>query len=787
MQRALSVCMAALAALSFASAAAPRARAAEWAASPRLDAVLEAAVEQGTIPGAVFVAGRRGEILHRKAYGLRSLVPQREEMTTDTIFDCASLTKVLATAPAAMMLVEEGKLRLNDPVKRYLPEFSGGKSLRVLELLTHFSGLRPVLDAETGWSGYEAGIEKALAEAPVTEPGRRFRYSDINFILLAEIVRRLGGKPLDEFAAERIFGPLGMTETMFRPAEELHSRIAPAERVAGGAVLRGVVHDPVARRMGGVAGHAGVFSTADDLARFARMMLNGGELDGVRVLSPLSVARMTTPQSPEGAPWRGLGWDIDSPYSSPRGDLFPKGGYGHTGFTGVSMWLDPATDTFVILLTNRVHPSPKSSIVSLRSRVASVVAAALTDVDAGAVRRAALARASAEASPVSPANPRTAEVLSGLDVLARDGFAPLRGKKIGLITNHTGLDRRGRRGIDLLAEAPDVELAAIFAPEHGLAGELDQPDVPDSADAATGVPVYSLYRDESKRPREEILRRLDAVVFDIQDAGARFFTYATTMAYAMEEAARLNIPFFVLDRPNPINGVTVEGPTLDDDLRSFVGYFPMPVRHGMTMGELALLFNAEREIGARLEVVRMEGWRRRMWFDETGLPWVNPSPNLRTVRQAALYPGIALLEGLQSVSVGRGTGSPFEFIAAPWIDGAVLARRLNERRLPGVRAYPGRRKPRSSRFAGRWIEGVQLDVLDREALRPTRLGLELLSLLRRSGPDQIRLPETLRLVGDRRTLQELKQNARVSRIWNRWEDEKVRFLRRRVRHLLYQE
>ena len=609
-----------------------------FAGGPTLDAAIEEAIRKDEIPGAVLLVCSKGRTVYRKAYGQRSLVPRRESMTVDTIFDVASLTKVVATTPAIMKLVETGKLRLSDRVTQYLPEFQGGASeITVRNLLTHFSGLRGDVDLEPAWSGYQTGIQKALVDKPVAAPGERFIYSDINFVLLGEIVSRLSGKPLEEFAAEVVFRPLGMKETMFRPPASLRPRIAPTEQLPGGAEpLRGVAHDPTSRFMGGVAGHAGLFSTADDLALFAEMMLRFGRHGNVQLFSPLTVRRFTAPQSPPDQPiLRGLGWDIDSPYSGPRGDLFPVGSYGHTGFTGTSLWIDPATQSAVILLAASVHPKPRAPLTSLRSRVATVVAAAL-DADAPAAGLAGY-NETVTGAGVRRAVARNARVLTGLDVLAGQNFAPLAGKRVGLITNQTGVDREGRRNIDLMLAA-GVTVRALLAPEHGFEGRPDGENVPNSTDPATGVPVWSLYLGENRRPTEEMLKDLDALVFDIQDVGARFYTYISTMGYAMEEAARRRIPFYVLDRPNPINGVRVEGPMLDAGLRSFIGYFPLPVRHGMTVGELATLFNENNDLKAELHVIPMRDWQRGDWFDSTGLSWVNPSPNIRSLQAALLYP-----------------------------------------------------------------------------------------------------------------------------------------------------
>lgn len=754
-----------------------------WPGSAGLDAVVDRAVRDGTTPGAVLLVGHRGRVIHRKAYGFRSLVPNREPMTVDTVFDCASLTKVLVTAPAVMMLVENGQLRLDDPVTRILPEFARGESpITVRQLLTHFSGLRPNLNLDPPWSGYKAGVARAYREEPTDPPGTGFRYSDINYLLLGEIVNRLSGESLDKFATGRIFDPLNMKRTRFLPLEEWLPRIAPTEELMDGTILRGIVHDPTTRVMGGVAGPAGVFSTADDLSRFAHMMLQGGQLDSNRILSALSVATMTSPQSPRGQPiWRGLGWDLNSPYSSPRGDLFPVGSYGHTGYTGTSIWIDPSTETYVILLTNRVHPNPNTSIVRLRSVVATLVAASLTGVDIEGVRRVNQVSRNKTTDKIR----NLPKVLTGLDVLVRDGFQPFAGKKVGLITNHTGIDQKGRRTVDLFVAAPEVHLKAIFTPEHGLGGTVESEYVKDSDDPITGIPIYSLYHQNRRRPSSKMLQGIDVLVFDLQDVGTRFYTYVTTMAYSMEEAARARIPFYVLDRPNPITGTRVEGPTLENAHRSFIGYFPMPVRHGMTVGEIATMFNEEAKIGSRLEVIRMEGWDRWLWFDQTGLPWVTPSPNLRTLEQTVLYPGIALLEGLSNWSVGRGTATPFQFMGARWIDGSMLARLLNEYKLKGVSFYPARRTPSSSRFVGESIDGVQILITDRESLEPTRLGLHVAVELARSNFDQLRLDHAVRWIGHTPTLRAIKRGDKPSSIWALWEQAKAKFLPIRSRYLLY--
>ena len=738
-----------------------------------VDALIEQAIRDGRLPGAVVLVGHGGEIVYERAFGARSLAAETPEaMTVDTVFDLASLTKVVATTTSVMMLVEEGRLRLRDRVADHVPGFGsqGREAVTIAHLLTHTSGLAPDLPLEEAFEGAETAIARTIALPPAAAPGERFIYSDLNFMLLGDIVRRVSGLDLDRFAEERIFGPLGMADTGFNPPAALAPRIAPTEACAplawpcggpGATMLRGRVHDPTARRMGGVAGHAGLFSTARDLARFCVMLLGGGAHDGVRLLAPLTVARMTrvfTP--PRLADRRGLGWDVDSRFSSNRGDLFPVGSYGHTGFTGTSLWLDPASETFVVFLSSRVHPAGGGNVTALRGQVATVVASALRD----------------------PPSPPRGPVWTGIDVLREEGFRRLSGRRVGLLTNRTGRARDGVPTIDLLATAPGVELVALFSPEHGIRGERDGP-VPSGRDVRTGLPVHSLYG-ETRRPTDAMLRGLDTVVVDVQDAGARFYTYATTMAYVLEAAARRGLRVVVLDRPNPIGGAAVEGPRLDEESLGFTGYFPSPVRHGLTLGELGRLFNGERQIGADLEVVPMRGWTRAHWFDETGLTWVDPSPNLRNLHQAALYPGIGAVEGA-NLSVGRGTDTPFEQIGAPWIDGPALARELNRAGLPGLRVYPVAFTPDGSRYAGELCHGVFFIVTDREALRPVRLGLEVAAALHRLHGDAFELGAVARLFGSRAMTARIRAGDPTWEIAAAWDDGAAAWRRLSAPYLLY--
>jgi uncharacterized protein YbbC (DUF1343 family)/CubicO group peptidase (beta-lactamase class C family) len=760
----------------------------EFSAGPALDRVIDEAVEQGRLPGAVLLVGHDGKVVYRKAYGKRALVPAAEAMTVDTIFDLASLTKVVATTTSLMKLFEEGRFRPNDRVTAYIPEFQGGTSAITLRnLFTHFSGLRPDVPLANPWSGYDTGIQLACTDSPAGPPGVRFVYSDINFILLGELVHRLSGRTLADYARDNVFRPLGMKETMFQPPASLRARIAPTERwpVKDGAPLRGVVHDPTARNMGGVAGHAGVFSTADDLARFAQMMLNQGTLDGVRIASPLTVEKFTEPQSPPDQPiLRGLGWDMDSPYSGNRGELFPIGSYGHTGFTGTSLWIDPSTRTYVILLANSVHPTQHPAVTPLRAKVATIVAAAVGIPAQGVILTGYEETMAGPSAGMRREVEHAGATETGLDTLEASHFAVLEGKRVGLVTNQTGVDARGRRNIDVMREA-GVRLTALFSPEHGFAGKEDREGLADSVDAASGLKIYSLYG-ATRRPTPEMLQGIDALVFDIADVGARFYTYETTLAYALEAAAKAGIGFYVLDRPNPLTGMHVEGPPLDGANRSFVGYFAgLPVRHGMTMGELAQLFNGEGKLVAKLTVIPMEHWQRGDWFDATGQPWVDPSPNMRSLNAAMLYPGLALLEYSKNLSVGRGTDAPFEQVGADFIGGRELAGYLNQRGIPGVRVYPTSFKPAESNFQGVRVEGVRFQIVNREALDSTRLGLELASALEKLYPGKIDFGAGARLIGSDEAIRRLKAGDDPRAIQQGFQGAVEDFLKVRERYLIY--
>jgi uncharacterized protein YbbC (DUF1343 family)/CubicO group peptidase (beta-lactamase class C family) len=745
-----------------------------------IDDAIQQAIDEHRLPGAVVWVEHGGEI-YWKAYGKRSLVPTVETMTRDTIFDAASLTKVLAATPAIMLLVERGKVNLDAPVSTYIPEYSGDKEkISVRELMTHTSGLPPDVSTRTNWHGTETALHLAAAMKLQSAPGTAFRYSDINFFTVGEIVARVSGRPLDQFCAREIYGPLKMTDTGFLPLQSKIPRIAPTE-MTDGVMLRGTVHDPTARFMGGVAGHAGLFTTAADMARFARMMLNMGELDGVRIFQAETVKMMTRVQTPPGMEdRRGLGWDIDSGFSSPRGQHFPLGSYGHTGFTGTAFWIDPFSKTFFIFLSNRVHPDGKGNVIRLYRAVGTLAAAAVTDFSFDSVPGALPPMPRKPERPVAEHTP--ARVLEGIDVLVQENFAPLKGLRVGLITNPTGQDAQRRSTIDLLRDAPGVELKMLFGPEHGLYGNFDEA-VRDGIDEHTGLPVISLYGDRHA-PTPEQLQQLDALVFDIQDVGCRFYTFTTTLGLCMEAANAAGLKFFVLDRVNPINGLMIDGPVRGGP-SNFVAYYAEPVRYGLTEGELATMFKAGRHLDKLdLTVIKLQGWDRAEWFDQTGLPWINPSPNMRSLTEAMLYPGVGLLENCQ-LSVGRGTGTPFELIGASYIDDLRLAEAMNAERLPGVRFVPVRFTPSANIFSNQPCGGVNIILTDRERCRVLDIGLLAAKILHRWYPEQFQVRKMETLLADEPTLQAIQEDKSLSEIRGLWTEKMEEYKAEREKYILY--
>lgn len=735
-----------------------------------IEPMIASAIERGDFPGCVVLLVKDGQVFYQRAFGNRRLEPAPQPMTVDTVFDMASITKPVATATSIMRLVELGQVRLADPLANYLPGFeqNGKENISVFQCLTHQAGFVP----DSPLSEYEDAAEiwpNLYALGTQYQPGTDFVYSDVGYQFLGRLVEQVSEKPLQDFARDHIFLPLEMRDTGFLPAASLRDRLAPTEKRNDQWML-GEVHDPRAYAMGGVAGHAGLFSTARDLARYGQMMLERGQLGGQRILSTRTVDVMTDAYR-SGPYWRGLGWDKRSKYSTNRGDLFTDQAFGHGGFTGTVLWIDPGLNLIMIVLSNRLHPDGEGTVNDLAGRIANVVVAAIRQTPQRA-----------DGDPLT--KPTLSETLCGIDVLQRDRFVLLEGRRVGLILNHTARDRAGRLTSNILQDASKVHLVCLFSPEHGIAGALDQSTIDDATDEATKLPIHSLYG-ARRAPTADQLAPIDTLVFDIQDIGTRFYTYISTMGNAMRAAAEHGVQFVVLDRPNPIGGVHVAGPVLDAGRESFVGFHTLPVRHGMTAGELAKLFQRELELDIQLEVVPVEGWRRSAYWDATGLTWINPSPNMRTPHQALLYPGIGLLE-TTNLSVGRGTDTPFELVGAPWINAITLASQLNQQRLPGIRCVPVTFTPTSSKYADQPCQGVRFLITDRARLRPVEFGLALACALRDLHDDVWQLDKMDRLLCDAAIRKMLKDRATLDQITAAYQAELADFRIRRAACLIYE-
>jgi SSS family transporter len=846
-----------------------------------ISTLINEAVAAHKLPGAVVVVGHDGKVVFHEAYGNRKIAGEpgitnsdiaAEPMTEDTIFDMASLTKCLATATAMMQLYEEGKFQFDDPVAKYLPEFSvnGKDKVTIRELLTHYSGLAPDVSLKDPW-GLSApdkaeGIKRAMESKPDNPPGLKFVYSDINFITLGALVERLSGQPEDQYVQQHVFTPLKMTDTSYRsfdktcgPTTRTGAAIEPGPRPTtnirmacppgtwsplaldpetaptthddeGNArtnphfdrLTRGTVHDPTTRRMGGVAGHAGVFSTAHDISLYAEALLDKlTKNKGPFPLKQSTLKLMTTPQQPataqdgatiftpngqptKGIATRGFGWDINTAFSRPRGSIFPIGSFGHTGFTGTTLWMDPQSDTYVVLLANAVHPRGNPPISALRGQVATAAAEALHLYGS---------------SPSQAAS--SAKVLTGIDVLESTHYADLAAAaqrhgnhlRLGILTNQSGVDANGHRTIDLLATeatkaVPGLELKAIFSPEHGLFGVKDDSGIKGEVDPTTHIAVTSLYgtTPESRHPTHAQLKDLDAVIVDLQDAGVRFYTYEAQTGYFIEAAAaekRLghSLEIIVLDRPNIIGGIAVQGPVSDPNREVYTNYMQLPVRHGMTLGELCRYINGERRLpsktsanvqeplGAAVTVVKMQDWQRRMFYDDTGLPWINPSPNLRSVNAATLYPGVEFALQFTNISVGRGTPVPFENIAAPFFDAKALADALTARNIPGVTFSPSTITIAEDAFKypyhGQTLPAVHLAVTNRNSLDSPALGIELISAIRRLYPKDLNLDRADTLIRSVNTMLSIKNGEDPRSIVKSWQSDLDAFNQRRAKYLLY--
>lgn len=674
----------------------------------RLLTALTRAVDESSSPGAVALVGDAQEVFFHEAYGLRQREPEVIPATPDTLYDLASLTKVVATTTAAMLLVQQGVLDLDGSVAQYvpIPEF---RALTPRHLLTHTSGLHPGRPYYKTATSIDDMLQRYAADGLQSTPGTRRRYSDAGFMLLGRTVELAARDSLDAFCKRAIFEPFGMHETGFNPPPELAARAAATERCAWREfVVQGKVHDENAYAVGGVSGHAGLFSTATDLHKFCVGLLDGKVLDEDTLLT------MLHPDEVPFYPWQGLGWQLDPWEESVNGFVPVRWALGHTGWTGTSMWLDVGSGTHAILLGNTCHPSRANrQNRTLRQNFYTGVAETFY--------------------------PESSNTHTGLDRLLYEDFDLLRGKRIAVLTHHAAVDSQGRHLLDVLRLDPSIAVDTVFSPEHGLQG---QAEAGESVSGQSGaIPIVSLYG-EQRKPDREILRRVKAFVIDMQDVGSRYYTYMATMKDCLEACGEAGTQVIVLDRPNPVGGVVLEGP-IAQVTGSPVCCAQIPVRHGMTMGELAIYFVQNEIRGRKPEVLvsTLGGWPRRFYFEQCSLPWVPPSPNIPTPASALAYVGTCLFEGT-NLNEGRGTETPFEVIGAPWLNAEDVIASVEPAARLGCylqaapyrpRSIPG--KASSPRHMDETCQGVFIHVTNRDQFRPFYLGIALIDAIRRRHRD----------------------------------------------------
>lgn len=662
------------------------------------------AVDETRSPGAVACVGNADGAHFLDAYGYRSIVPAKERATTNTVYDLASLTKVIATTTAVLLLRDEGKLALDDPAGTHVP-IPAFNAFTVRQLLTHTAGLHPGKPLYREVSSIDEMLMQYAATPLSWPPGSRRRYSDVGFMILGRLVELVAGDSLAAFCQARVFDPLGMKDTAFNPPKDWAVRCAATEKCAWRKrVMQGEVHDENAYAVGGASGHAGLFSTAEDLARFCRGLLSGA------LLGAATMEEMTRLGQTPVWPWQGLGWQIDPWSSGETGFLPARSVFGHSGWTGTALWMDRVTGLYAILLGNTCHPSR-------------------------ADRNNDLFRHTFYTEVAKQFYPDTRNVHSGLDRLVREGFDGVRDQRVAVLTHHAAVDQLGRHILDVLKLAPDVHLEKIFSPEHGLTGAAEA-GAKVGSDTRSAVPVISLYGDR-KEPSRADLAGVDVFVIDLQDVGARYYTYAATMKRCLTACAAAKVPVLVLDRPNPVGGEALEGP-IAARADSDVCWGAAPARHGMTMGEIALWFQATelRDAGLRLSVSTLDNWERRLLFDACSLPWIPPSPNIPDPETALVYVGTCLFEGT-NLSEGRGTETPFKVFGAPWLDAEAVTKAITEEERAGLRLECVRFTPRSipgkaasPRYKDQECVGIRIYVENARAARPFTLALALLSAAR---------------------------------------------------------
>jgi uncharacterized protein YbbC (DUF1343 family)/CubicO group peptidase (beta-lactamase class C family) len=685
-----------------------------------LSTALVKALEDSRTPGAVAYVGDRDGAWFQQAQGWRQVEPERLPVEAGTPYDLASLTKAVATTTAVMLLRDEGALLLDDPVHRYVP-IPAFQRFTLRQLLTHTSGLVAGRDFYKEVTSLDQMLARYAALDLESAPGTRWRYSDVGFMLLGRVVEMAAHDRLDAFCRKRIFAPLGMTRTAYNPPAEWASQCAATENCPWRKrLLVGVVHDENAYAVGGVSGHAGLFSTASDLATFALALMDG------KILKEATLDEMTRAGQVPFQPRQGLGWWLDSWTGDPRtekciGFLPVRSSFGFSGWTGTSLWMDRATGRFAILLGNTCHPTRATR-------------------DNDTFRRTFY---TAVAQTLYPGRFATH---SGLDRLVDEDFSPLRGKRIALLTHRAAVDRFGRSIFDVFRLAPDLDLRCVYSPEHGLKSQAEA-GAQVKEQQTIAAPVISLYG-EQKRPTPDQLAGIDYFVVDLQDVGARYYTYAATLKECMAACAAASKPMLILDRPNPVGGDTLEGPIATDTTHS-VCWGNVPIRHGMTLGEIARYFQGTDFAHTPVQVIvkTLDGWPRTQLFADCDLPWVPPSPNIPTPETALVYIGTCLFEGT-NLNEGRGTDTPFQLIGAPWLDAKKVIKKLDEEDYPGCRleavkytpqAIPG--KAANPLYRDEECEGIRITVEKPQEVRAFRTAVALLCALHDKHPKQFQWKE----------------------------------------------
>ncbi len=673
-----------------------------------LHKALREAVSKAKCPGGVAYVGAKDETYFFEAEGRRQVTPKPLPAERLTVYDLASLTKVIATTTAVMLLRDDGVLALDQPVSEHIPVPSLSR-FTIRNLLTHTSGLYAWHADYKDVHSVTEFVQRCADIEPDWEPGTRRRYSDPGFLLLGMVVELASRDSLDAFCRKRIFEPLGMKDTTFNPPPAMRERCAATAWCSWrGRVMRGEVHDENAYAVGGVSGHAGLFSTAPDVARFCRTLLAG------ELLKETTLAEMTRLGQVACYPWQGLGWQLDPWRGGPQGYLPSRAAFGHTGWTGTSMWMDRDTGLFAILLGNTCHPDREHR-------------------DSETFRRTFYDGVAARFYP-GRGNTHT-----GLDRLVLDDFAPLREKRIALLTHHAAVDELGRPILDVLKLAPDVHVKVVYSPEHGLRGQAEAGESV-GGQTAPGMEVISLYG-RRRRPSRDELAGVDLFVVDLQDVGARYYTYPATMRECLAACGEAGTPVLLLDRPNPLGGAVIEGPAADE-AGSPVCYAHIPVRHGMTLGELATLFLAREWPGPKpaLTVHPLDGWTPDFLFDSCSLPWLAPSPNIPTPETALVYIGMCLFEGT-NLNEGRGTDTPFQLIGAPWLRPDVVLKEVEAEWTTGLQLTPDNYTPRAipgkaikPRYKDETCQGIRIDVTDPGMARPFTLAVALIQAIRRVHP-----------------------------------------------------